>query len=179
MGDLVFALVLVCIVGLYLLRYYCIIGFPTRHTLTPFQAGLLYRRGKPIREVGPGRHLVFIGIEKIIFLDKRPIQASFEDRAVALADGAIAVYGFSVSASVADVKKAMYASANYNQIPAFITLCVTRGVLNRSQTGQIISSRTGIEEEMSNLCRSRLAAAGFSLNSFALTQFAVARPAPN
>lgn len=179
MGNLVFALVLVCIVGLYVLRYYCLIGFPTRYTLTPFQAGLLYRRGKPVREVGPGRHLVFIGIEKIIFLDRRPIQANFEDRAVTLADGAIAIYGFSVSAQVTDTKKAMYTSANYNQMPAFITLCVTRGVLNRSQTGRIVSDRAGLEEEMSNLCRSRLAASGFNLNSFTLTQFAIARPAPN
>lgn len=79
---------------IYVLRYYYLIGFPTSYTLAPFQGGILYRRGKAVREVGPGRHRVISGIEKILFLDKRPIQANFDGRAVALADGAIAVYGF-------------------------------------------------------------------------------------
>lgn len=176
MSGLIVALVFVAGVGLYLLRYYCVIGYPRRYTLAPYQGGMVYRRGKPIRDAGPGRHLVFVGTEKIIFLDKRPIQANFEDRAVTVADGAIAVYGFAMSAQVSNVRKAMYASANYNQMPAFIGLCVTRRILNDCETSRIGSGWAAIESEMTELCRSRLAAAGFDLNSFRLTQLRIAVP---
>ena len=164
------------IVGIYAFQYF--IGFPSNHSLTPFQSGILYRRGRPVKEVGPGRHRVFVGSEKIIFLDKRPIQVSIENRAVALADGVIAVYGFAASAEVNDVRKALYTSAAYSQMPAFVTLCVTRGVLNRCRSDQFRMGRAALEEEMAAQCRSRLTAAGFALQSFRLTQLGVAAPGP-
>jgi hypothetical protein len=178
MGGLILIPFWLMIVAIYVLRYYYLIGFPTSYTLTPFQVGMLYRRGRPIREVGPGRHRVISGIEKIYFLDKRPIQANFEDRAVALADGAIAVYGFTSSAQVCQVKKALYASATYTQVPAFVTLCATRSLLNGCRSDQLRAGRAAIEAEMIGLCRSRLAAAGFELNSFRLTELRFAAPAP-
>jgi hypothetical protein len=173
-----FAAFLFClvIVGVYAFQYF--VGFPSNHSLTPFQCGILYRRGRPVREVGPGRHRVFVGSEKIIFLDKRPIQVSIENRAVALADGMIAVYGFAASAEVNDVKKALYTSAAYTQVPAFVALCVTRGVLNRCRSDQFRIGRAALEEAMTAACRSRLVSAGFELLSFRITQLGVAAPIP-
>jgi hypothetical protein len=137
---------------------------------------MLFRRGHLVREVGPGRHRVFLGVEKILFLDKRPIQVNAEKRAVAMADGAAAFYGFSASAQVCDVKKAIYAAANYVHIPSYVTLCVTRAVLNRSQSTQLKLGRTAIEEEIIGDCRTRLLAAGFELLSFRFTQLQINFP---
>jgi hypothetical protein len=172
------AVFLFCIIvlGIYAFQYF--IGFPSNHSLTPFQGGILYRRGRPVKEVGPGRHRVFVGSEKIIFLDNRPVQVSIENRAVALADGVIAVYGFAASAEVNDIRKALYASAAYSQVPAFVALCVTRGVLNRCRSDQFRLGRAALEEEIAVQCRSRLAAAGFGLLSFRLTQLCIAAPPP-
>lgn len=179
MDALFFILFCLAIVGIYALRYYNLIGYPTSYTLSPFQSGMLYRRGKPIREAGPGRHRVFSGTEKIFFLDKRLIQVNVESRAVGLEDGAIAVYGFAASAQVGDVRKALYASANYTQIPAFISLCIARRLLNQCRTNQIVVGRAALEDEIASSCRSRLAAAGFDLISFRFTQLGIAAPAPN
>lgn len=178
MEPLFFVLFFMMMAGVSVLRYYGLIGYPSSYSLLPFQGGILFRRGRTVREVGPGRHRVFIGTEKIVFLDKRPIQVNVERRAVALADGGTAFYGFSASAQVCDVKKATYASANYNQMPSFVTLCVTRAVLNQYQSSQLGIGRATAEEEIVGGCRSRLAAAGFELVSFRFTQLHVAAPAP-
>jgi len=164
------------LIGLYALRTR--VGIPSSHSILPFQGGLLYRRGRPIREVGPGRHRVFVGREKIILLDKRPMQVNVERRGVTLADGATAVYGFTASAEVRDVRKALYSSANYTQLPGFVTLCVTRIVLNRSPSSQIRYGQAALTEEIVNACRSRLAEAGFELLSFRFTHLVVAAPPP-
>ena len=164
------------LIGLYALRTR--VGIPSSHSILPFQGGILYRRGRPAREVGPGKHRVFVGREKIIFLDRRPMQVNVERRAVSLADGATAVYGFAASAEVRDVRKALYSSANYTQIPGFVTLCVTRGVLNRSQSSQIRYGQPALTEEIVDACRSRLAEAGFELLSFRFSQLVVATPPP-
>src|ERR1035438_1296466 len=70
-------------------------GTPSSYALLPHQRGILYRRGLPGREVGPGKHRVWTGVEKIFFLDTRPIQVHVDHRAGALQDGYTAVYGFS------------------------------------------------------------------------------------
>ena len=171
-----FAIFLMCagIVGLYALRFR--IGLPTSHTLLPFQSGILYKRGRPAREVGPGRHRVFLGSQKIIFLDIRPIQVKADHRAVALADGVTAVYGFAASAKVRDAKKAIYASATYSQLPAFVTLCVTRGVLGRCSADQIRIGQAALTEQIITACKARLAATGFELLSFRFSELLVAPP---
>src|ERR1017187_10995344 len=130
------------IAAIYVLRYYNYIGYPTSHSLLPFQSGVLFRRGRPVKEVGPGRHRVFLGREKILFVDKRPIQVNVEQRAVALSDGTTAIYGFVASAAVCDVRKAIYSSTNYTQMPAFVTLCAARATLNHLHTSQLRIGRT-------------------------------------
>jgi hypothetical protein len=178
--DLVlFLLFPIAIGAIYVLRYNNQIGYPSSHTLLPFQSGVLYRQGRPVREVGPGRHSVLAGREKILFVDKRPIQMNVEQRAVALADGSTAIYGFVASAAVCDVMKAIYSSTNYTQMPAFATLCAVRATLNRLDTNQLGIGRAAIEEEITSECRSRLTTAGFELLSFRLTQLAIAAPAPS
>ncbi len=179
MSTLPFILFCLAVDAFYVLRYYNLIGYPSSYTLTQYQGGIIYRRGRPIRVVGPGRHRIYSGIEKIFFLDKRPVQVSVENRAVGLADSAIAVYSFSASAQVRDVRKALYASATYTQIPAFVTLCAVRRILNQSRTDRIAIGRAALEDEIVSDCRTRLAAAGFDLISFRFTQLGISTPAPN
>jgi hypothetical protein len=167
-------IVLICIgiIGLNLFRSK--VGFPSSHATLPFQSGILFRQGRPVRELGPGRHRVFVGSEKIFFVDTRPIQVNAENRVVALADGTTAVYGISASAEVRSVKKAIYSSANYTQVPAFVTLCVARRVLNQCRKGQAQLGQAALTEEITAACRSRLAEAGFELLSFRFTQLVIA-----
>jgi hypothetical protein len=172
-----FPIVFVCaaVVGLYALRYWA--GWPSHHTLLPFQAGILYRRGRPLRELGPGRHRVFLGIEKIIFLDKRPINVNVDRRAVLLADGGTAIYSFAASAELRDVRKAIYASATYSQLPAFVTLCVVRARISECTSSGFRGVEAALMEEMTAKCRSRLEAAGFELLSLRLTSLEIRSPA--
>ena len=172
MESLLLVFMCAAIIGLYFFRYR--VGYPSKYSLLPFQRGLLFRRGRPVREVGPGRHRVFLGSEKILFLDVRPIEFKVEQRAVGLADGGTAVYGFATSAEIRDVKKAMYASASYSQLPAFVSLCVTRATLGRCKANDIRTAQAALSEEITEACRTRLAAAGFDLLSFRFSELAVA-----
>ena len=164
---------MVLVFGVTVYRFSRNVGYWAHATLLPYQAGVFFRKGHPSGEVGPGRHRVFLGREKIHFLDVRPIEVRTENRGVYLANGKAAVYGFSASARVSNVTKALYASSNYTQLPAFATLAACRSVLNQSADSASSSPRAALEEQVANDCKIRLAALGFELISFKLTQFAV------
>jgi SPFH domain / Band 7 family len=149
-------------------------GSPSSFALLPYQRGILYKRGLPLRDVGPGKHRVRIGLEKIVFLDVRPVQVNFENRAVALQDGVTAVYGFSGSAEVRDVRKALYCAVNYTHVPAFILLCSARSVLNSYSSGQLRFNKETVTSEITSRAKSRLAANGFQLLGFQFTQLSIA-----
>lgn len=172
MDLLAISIMCIGLIGLYAFRTQ--IGVPSSQSLLPFQAGMLYRRGRPIREVGPGRHRIFNGVDKILFLDTRPIQVKVDHRAVSLPDGTTVIYGFIASAQVRDVKKAIYASANYNTVPAFVTLCVARRVLGQCQSDAIKTGKATLTDEILTVSRSLLAASGFELLSFSLTELTIA-----
>jgi SPFH domain / Band 7 family len=171
MGPAVFLLLCVCVLAFNVLRFFRVIGFPSSYVLMPYQSGFLYRRGRPIRAAGPGRHRLFAGSEKILFLDMRPIQFSSQERVVALADGTTAVYSFNISAKVKDVRKATYASPNYTQFPAWVAVGAARSVLNTRPSSAIAKGHKALEQEIGATCGKRLAEAGFELVSFQLTSF--------
>jgi hypothetical protein len=164
------------VLGSVLVRKY--IGWPTNLTLLEYQRGVLYRKGLPVRNVNPGRVRVWVGIEKVIVVDTRPVPVSFENRAVSLADGSTAIYGFSGNAEVRDARQALDASQNYSQIPAYVLLCCTRLVLNGYAKNQVQIGQRAIEEEVVKRAKPRLAAQGFDLLSFRMTQLSIATPPP-
>ena len=149
-------------------------GMPSSFTLLEHQRGVLFRHGKPLREVGAGRHRVWLGIEKIMFMDTRPLLMSFENRAVTLSDGATAVYGFSGSAEVEDVMKVLYSAGNFEEMPAFVLLCCARLVLNGQSSNLLAAKQIAITDEIVNCAKPRLAASGFRLLNFRMTQLGVA-----
>ncbi len=163
-----------CVLALTLMRRY--VGWPTTVTLLQYQRGTLYRKGHPVRDVGPGRVRVWAGIEKVIIVDTRNIPVSFENRAVALTDGQTAIYGFSASADVRDARKALYSAQNFSQVPAYVLLVCSRSVLNQRASGDLKIAQSAIEEEISKQARKRLEAQGFNLLSFQLTQLSIAGP---
>ena len=159
------------VLGVMALRIFA--GWLVSATLVEYQRGMLFRRGFPVREVGPGRYRVWTGIGKIMIVDTRPVQVSYENQSVGLRDGATAVYSLSGSARVEDVRKALYAASNYNHVPVFVLLCCARFVLSDCTGGQILASREAVVEQIVNRARPRLAAAGFELLSFRLTELSV------
>ena len=172
---MIMAVIAWAIVGLYVvMRKY--VGFPSSFTLLEHQRGILYRHGRAVREVGAGRHRVWAGIEKILFLDARPISVNFENRAAALTDGATAVYGFTGSAQVVDAQKALYCAVNYHEMPAFVLMCCARSVLNCKSSSGLVASQAAIVEEIMERARPRLSAAGFQLLTFRMSQLGLAAP---
>ncbi|MFZ3263518.1 MAG: SPFH domain-containing protein [Terriglobales bacterium] len=154
------------------------VGNPTTVTLLQYQAGLMYRKGCLVRELDAGQHRVRAGVEKMVIVDKRPTMVSFENRGVALVDGATAVFGFSGSAEIRNVSRALYSARNYNEIPAFVLLCCTRLTLNGCTSGNLLASREALTDEVVAKARARLADAGFDLQSFRFTHLSIVAPAP-
>lgn len=161
----------VFLLGVLALRIFA--GWLVSATLVEYQRGVLFRRGIPVREVGPGRYRVWTGVEKIMIVDTRPVQVSYENQAVVLRDGAAAVYSLLGSARVDDVRKALYAANNYNHVPVFVLLRCARFVLNDCTSAQIMASRDAVAEQIISRARPRLAAAGFELLSFRLTELSI------
>ncbi|HEY6467892.1 MAG TPA: SPFH domain-containing protein [Candidatus Acidoferrales bacterium] len=147
-------------------------GRPGSVTLLEYQRAVLYRKGLPVREVGTGRHLIFTGVEKVMIVDTRPIQVSYEDQAVSLRDGSSALYGVAGAARIQDPRKAIYSAGNYNHVPAFVLLCSARIIMNASTAAEL-KAKEAVAARIVERARPRLAAAGFELLSFRLTQFAV------
>jgi len=145
-------------------------GRPARVTLLPYQRGILYRRGLPAKDVGPGQQWVWSGFDKTLFLDTRPQTVSYQNQAVSLSDGSTAVYGFSATAQVNAVRKAMYSSGSFTQLPAFVLLCVARNALNRCNAMRVRTSQAEISAEIVKRAQERLGSAGFELVNFRLTQ---------
>ncbi|MGB9237099.1 MAG: SPFH domain-containing protein [Terriglobales bacterium] len=154
------------------------IGKLTTVTLLQYQTGVIFKKGYPVREVGPGQFRVWAGPEKMFTLDKRPIVVTFENQSVALADGATAVYGFSAVAEITDASKALYSARNFNHYPFFALLCCARLSLNRWPSPALVSSQQDLVHQITGEAKQRLVGAGFNLQSFRFTHFAVASPAP-
>lgn len=145
-------------------------GRSTTVTLLSYQRGLLYRRGQPIRECGAGRHRVNTGVEILIHMDLRPISVNYENRAVSLRDGHIAVYGVLASARVRDVRKAMYSARNYAHVPPAAVLRCTRKQLGAHSADSLRAQQSAIANQITEKIKARLDESGFELLSFRLTQ---------
>lgn len=148
-------------------------GKPTTVVLLPYQRGVLFRRGIPLRDVGPGKHRVWSGTEILIHADVRPVSVNYENQVVALQDGFAALYGFSATAQVCDIRKAIYCARNYSQLPAAVLLRCTRLHLNASSKSALSVEKQAIVDRITKEAKARLEQSGFELLSFRLTQLAV------
>lgn len=153
-------------------------GVPTTYTLVEYQRAVLYRRGLPVKEVGPGRYWVWTKYEKFFTVDTRPIQVAFENQGAVLRTGLTPSFGVLGSARVTSARKAIYSARNYNQMPAFILLGCTRSVINGLTVQQLEEGKEKIAAEVISRATPRLQAAGFELISFRLTQLTIPTPQP-
>jgi len=176
MGLIIYFLFCGILLTFAILRFFGRAGLPSRSVLLPYQSGVLYQGGRPMLAVGPGSHWVILVWQKILFLDTRPIQVNVEERAVSLADGATAFYGVAASAKVSDARKAIYAAANYNEVPVFVTLSASRSILSQSTSSELTAERAKVEQQIVDACRLRLASSGFELLSFRLTWLSIGGP---
>jgi uncharacterized membrane protein YqiK len=174
-----FFLILPLLIAITLVVIFNHNGKPTQVTLMEFQRGLLYKRGFPVRDVGPGRHWVWSGTQLLIHADTRPRSVGYEKMAVALQDGSTAVYGFLASVQMRDVRKAIYSGRNYEHVANAALLRCARLALSQRSSAQLRTGLENLTQEIIADAKSRLAAAGFDLVSFRITDLSVVVPNPN
>ena len=167
----------ILVLAIFIIRKYA--GKPTPVTLLEYQGGIIFKQGCPVREVEPGKHWVWVGKEKLIIVDKRPTSFNFENRAVALSDGATAIYGFTGSAGVRNISKVLYCARNYNHLPAFVLACSVRMILNTYPSGSITVGQEDVPQKIIRHAEPKLAEAGFDLQTFRFTHLSVASPPPD
>ena len=153
-------------------------GKPTSVVLLPYQRGVLFRRGMPVRDVGPGKHCVWSGTELLVHGDVRPVSVNYENQVVALQDGFAALYGFLASAEVRDIRKALYSARNYSQVPVSVLLSCVRRNLNANTKSSLALEKETIVRRIEEEAKSRLNQAGFELLSFRLTQLVIGTMQP-
>lgn len=153
-------------------------GKPTIVNLLPYQRGVLFRQGKPLRDVGAGKHRVWSGTELLVHGDTRPISVNLENQVVLLQDGLAVLYGFSASAQVTDIRSAIYAARDYSQIPISILARCTRRHLNACGSGNLKTEKDAIINRIMEEAKSRLQKSGFELLSYRLGQLALGTTQP-
>ena len=149
-------------------------GRRTTVTLLPYQKGILYRKGFPVGDVGPGKHRVWAGTELIVHGDTRPITVNYEKLIVGLRDGLAALYGFSANVQVQDMRKAIYSARNYPEAPPTVLLRCARRYLSAA-SGRTLNAES-VANQISEDARKRLETAGFNLISFRITHLATGTP---
>jgi SPFH domain / Band 7 family len=149
------------------------LGRLTTVALLPYQRGVLFKQGRPTRDVGPGKYRVWAGRELLVHGDVRPISVNYENQCVALADGFAALYGFSASVEVRDIRKAIYSARNYTQVPPAVLLRCARRQLHLSSSSSIKVDKEGVANRISQSAKAKLADAGFELVSFRLPQLVI------
>ena len=146
-------------------------GKLTTVALLPYQRGVLYRQGFPVRDVGPGKHRVWAGSELLVHCDVRPISVNFENQVVAMSDGAAVLYSFSASVQARDVRKVLCTARDYTQVPAAALLRCTRRHLHLCSASALKMDMDGIVNRISMESKARLDALGFDLISYRIPQF--------
>lgn len=156
-------------------------GKPTNVVLLPHQRGVLFRGGKPVRDVGPGKYRVWAGAELLVHGDTRPISVNHENQVVSLSqEQSAAMYGFSASVQVRDMRKAIYSARDYTQVPAALLLRCARQQIHLTSAASLRMGKDALGEKIAEAAKPRLQAAGFDLLSLRLTQLALgtAQPPP-
>jgi hypothetical protein len=153
-------------------------GKLTSITLLPYQRGVLYKKVYPVHDVGPWKHRVWAGTELLVHGDVRPITVNYERLIVGLKDGLGALYGFSASVQVDDMRKAIYSARDYTNVPAAVFLCCARRHLSSCSGKTLGLEKDAVANGIAEDAKARLGKAGFSLISFRLTQLAVGTPQP-
>jgi SPFH domain/Band 7 family protein len=151
-------------------------GKLTSVTLLPYQRGVLFQKGLPVRDVGPGKHRVWAGSELLVHGDTRPITVNYEKQVVALNDGFLALYGFSASVEVRDIRKAIYSARNYTEVPPSVLLRCTRRQLNACSGKSLNLDKDTVVNRITEDAKARLGKAGFNLVSYRITQLAIGVP---
>jgi len=148
-------------------------GRLTTVSLLPYQRGILYRRGYPVRDVGPGKHRVWAGSELLVHGDMRPITVNYDKLIVGLQDGLAAQYGFSANVEVQNLRKAVYSARNFTNIPHATLLRCARRCLGVYSGKSIQFEKEAAISRITVEAGTRLNKAGFELVSFRLTELAV------
>jgi hypothetical protein len=143
----------------------------TTVALLPYQRGVLYKQGLPVRDVGPGKHRVWAGSELLVHCDTRPISVNFENQVVAMSDGAAVLYSFNATVQARDVRKVLYTARDYTQVPAATLLRCARRHLHLCSAGMLKMDMGGVVSRISMEAKARLDALGFDLVSFRIPQF--------
>jgi hypothetical protein len=159
-----------------LIIYFSRRGKLTTVTLLPYQRGVLFKWGKPARDVGPGKYRVWAGSELLVHGDVRPISVNYENLVVALDEGFSAVYGFSASVNVRDMRKAIYSARDYTQVPPAVLLRCARRRLHVTPASSLKMNQAAVAGQISEDAKVKLERTGFELISFRLTQLALAGP---
>lgn len=151
-------------------------GKLTTVALLPYQRGVLFKMGLPVRDVGPGKHRVWAGSELLVHADTRPITVNYEKLVVALKDGFAALYGFSASVEVQEIRKALYSARNYSEVPHAVLLRCTRRHLSACSGKSLPLEKDAVVSRIVEDANARLSKSGFHLISYRLTQLAVGTP---
>lgn len=147
------------------------------HTVMEFQRGILFRKGMPYEDVGPGVHSTLLGRDFVVYGDVRSTSMNFENQTVAMRDGSFAQYSFFASATVRDFRKAVYSARNFTEMPYYILRRAVRGTISRQGREISAAGTNALEKNIQQRASKELEEVGFSLDEFSLSHLQLSAPA--
>ncbi|MGE5322847.1 MAG: SPFH domain-containing protein [Actinomycetota bacterium] len=113
-----------------LLVYLQRLGKPSNHTLLQYQRGIIYRLGLPFKDVGPGRHRLWVGRDYLVYVDMRPQSFTRNLAGVATRDGELAAYSLAGKFQAKNARKAINCARDHKQAAIALIASTVRRMLN-------------------------------------------------
>jgi regulator of protease activity HflC (stomatin/prohibitin superfamily) len=143
------------------------------HILSEYQRGIIYRYGKPFKDVGPGIHKLRIGRDYLVFIDVRPEGFNRDLTAVSTLDGRTAVYSVAGKIQVQDVRKAIYCARNYQQAALAKTISMVRRMLNDYESEDIRRHTQAVCDNITQAVQDSVGKIGMAVFDFRLNQLQI------
>lgn len=163
--------VVAIVVGLvWLMRY---LRLRTHVIVMEYERGVVFRKGLPFKDVGPGRYAIIREREFLVRIDVRPKTVSAEQQAVGMQDGRFAVYSLFASTSISDPRKAMYSARDYNEVPIYAVRRRSRSAIASQTAASLSIGVSGLTSMIAKEVSQDLQRTGMRLDEFKITRFEV------
>ena len=150
------------------------LGKPTVHTLMEHQRGLLFHRGKALRELGGGTYKLKLGVDYLVWVDMRPQPFQFERIAISTSDGCHGFLTLAGSMQVSDPKTAIFRSRHHNQAATAAVFTSIRKFASGTDRARLSGDREKLSSELFRQARKATAEFGVELTGLRISELNLA-----
>lgn len=169
-GVIVFSGLIMAVVVIWLAQY----NWPQPRIVREHERGVLYRKGRLVGEVLPGRYWLRVRVDELVIIDTRRRHAVVAGQEVLTADRVPIKVSLIAEFSVADVRKAVTEVDKYHDVLyAHIQLALRQAVADR-ELDAALAERGELGSTIADLVRPAASTFGVALHLVSVRDFMMA-----